>query len=162
MMHRVMKRAGLLASVIGLTAFSAPAWAAPTQSSCVGEPSQTRLLVTVENVRSSQGLIAVTVYPDDPNRFLVKHGSLFVGRVPAKSPTTRICAYVPHPGTYGVAVYHDADGNHKLTRNGLGMPLEGFGFSNNPAASFGIPRFSEVRLPIGRSNMGTRIRLTYP
>ena len=161
-MRLVMKRAGLLAAVVGLTAFSAPARTAPAPSSCIGEPSETRLLVTVENVHSSQGLIAVTLYPDDPDRFLVKHGSLLVGRVPAKAPITRVCVYVPTPGTYGVAVYHDADGNHKLTRKGLGMPLEGFGFSNNPEASFGIPRFSEVRLPIGHSNSQTRIRLTYP
>lgn len=161
-MRLMRKRAALLAAVTGFAACAAPARAAPIQLSCVGEPSQTRLLVTVQNVRSPEGLIAVTVYPDDPSRFLVKHGSLFVERVPAKAPTTRICIYVPGPGTYGVAVYHDADGNHKLNRNGLGLPLEGFGFSNNPTATFGMPRFSEVRLPIDHSNIETRIRLTYP
>ena len=161
-MHLLMRQASLLAVPIVLAVLSAPAFAAPEQPSCVGEPSQTQLLVTVQNVHSSEGLIAVTIYPDDPDRFLVKHGSLFVERVPAKAPTTHLCVYVPGPGTYGVAVYHDADGNHKLNRTGLGMPLEGFGFSNNPTAAFGMPRFSEVRLLIGHSNTETRIRLTYP
>lgn len=141
-------------------ALPTPSRAAP-EPACLGEPSATRLNVVVENVRSAHGLMAVTLYPDDPNRFLVHHGSLFVARVPARAPVTRLCLYVPHPGAYGVAVYHDEDSNHKLTRN-LGLPAEGFGFSNNPATPMGIPRFNEVRMPISHTNAETRIRLTYP
>jgi uncharacterized protein (DUF2141 family) len=143
-----------------LTALPKPSQAAP-EPACLGEPSATRLNVVVENVRNAHGLMAVTLYPDDPNRFLVHHGSLFVARVPAHAPVTRLCLFVPHPGAYGVAVYHDEDGNHKLTRN-LGLPAEGFGFSNNPATPMGLPRFSEVRMPISHPNVETRIRLTYP
>jgi uncharacterized protein (DUF2141 family) len=140
---------------------SKTAGAAPTGPACVGEPSQTRLNIIVSNVRSSRGLMAITLYPDDPNRFLVSRGSLFVERVPAKSPITRLCVYLPRPGTYAVAVYHDEDGSRKLNRS-FGLPTEGFGFSNNPETSFGIPAFASVRLAVPRSNIETRIRLTYP
>jgi uncharacterized protein (DUF2141 family) len=139
----------------------ATADAAPAALACVGEPSQTRLNIIVSNVRSSRGLMAITLYPDDPNRFLIRRGSLFVERVPAKSPITRLCVYLPRPGTYAVAVYHDEDASRKLNRS-LGLPTEGFGFSNNPETSFGIPSFASVRLTVARTNIETRIRLTYP
>ena len=129
---------------------------------CTGTPSATRLYVDVENIRSSQGLIAVTVYADDSSRFLARRGSLYVGRTAARQGTTRICIHLPNTGTYALAVYHDEDGNRTFNRNGLGMPAEGFGFTNNPGTLFGIPSFRAVRLAIPRNNMRTRVRLRYP
>jgi len=35
------------------------------------------------------------------------------------------------PGTYAVAVRHDANGNNELDANALGIPTEGWGVSNN-------------------------------
>jgi len=36
------------------------------------------------------------------------------------------------PGSYAVKVMHDENGNGKLDSNFVGMPTEGYGFSNNP------------------------------
>lgn len=135
---------------------------AAAQDACTGRPSPFRLFVIVENVRPVQGLIAVTLYADDSSRFLAKRGSLYVGRVPAQAPVTRVCIHVPNPGTYALAVYHDADGNRKLKRNGLGMPAEGYGFSNNAPALLGLPSFRAVRLAVPRTDTQTRVKLRYP
>ena len=35
-------------------------------------------------------------------------------------------------GTYAVSVMHDENGNGSLDSNFLGMPVEGYGFSNDP------------------------------
>jgi uncharacterized protein (DUF2141 family) len=35
-------------------------------------------------------------------------------------------------GSYAVQVMHDENGNGKLDANVMGMPVEGYGFSNNP------------------------------
>ena len=37
------------------------------------------------------------------------------------------------PGEYSLLLVHDENGNGKLDTNVVGMPLEGYGFSNNPA-----------------------------
>lgn len=142
---------------IALAAFATPAVAA----GCTGTPSAFRLFVNVDNVRSSQGLIAVTLYTDDRRKFLAKRGSLYVGRVPARQGRTRACIHVPRPGTYAVAVYHDADSDRSFDRTGLGLPAEGFGFSNNPPTFLGLPNFSRVRLNVPRTNLSTTIRLHY-
>ena len=68
-------------------------------AACTGHPGTVRLYVDVQGVRSSQGLVAVTLYADDSSKFLAHRGSLYVGRVPAHQGTTRVCIWVPRPGT---------------------------------------------------------------
>ena len=133
----------------------------PANSGCTGPASATRLIVRVDNVRSSQGLIAVTLYPDKSSKFLQKRGSLYVGRVPARQGTTVACIHVPQPGIYAVAVYHDADADRSFDRTGIGLPDEGFGFSGNPPTFLGMPNFSRVRINVARSGVRTTIRLKY-
>ena len=152
-------RISLLA--LPLLALSAAPAAAQAEG-CTGKPSDTRLFVNVSNVRNSQGLIAVTLYADDRKRFLAKRGSLYVGRVPANAGTTRVCIHLPTPGTYALAVYHDQDANRKLNRSGLGLPREGYGFSNNASTVLGLPAFSSVRFGAPRTDLTTSIKLKYP
>ena len=137
---------------------AAPASAA---SDCTGPASSTRLLVGVENVRSSDGLIAVSLYIDERRKFLAKRGALYVGRVPARRGRTDVCIHVPRPGIYALAVYHDADADRSFDRTSIGLPDEGFGFSNNPRTFLGMPNFSGVRLSVPRSGTRTMVRLRY-
>ena len=128
---------------------------------CTGTPSSTRLFVDVDNVREARGLIAVTLYTDERRKFLARRGSLYVGRVPARKGRTRVCIHVPRPGTYALAVYHDADSDRSFDRTALGLPDEGFGFSNNPPTFFGLPNFDRVRIRVPRSDLSTTVRLRY-
>lgn len=45
-------------------------------------------------------------------------------------------------GTYAISVIHDANDNGKIDKNFIGIPTEGFGFSNNVMGTFGPPGFS--------------------
>lgn len=136
--------------------------AAPALPDCTGTPSATRLLVRVENVKSSRGLVAVTLYTDVRRKFLAKRGSLYVGRVPARQGRTDLCIHVPTPGIYALAVYHDADSDRGFDRTSLGLPSEGFGFSNNPPTFLGMPNFGSVRISVPRSGVRTMVKLKYP
>jgi uncharacterized protein (DUF2141 family) len=153
---------GVLLLGLAVAAASPLAGARAQPDSCTGPPGAVRLLVDVQGVRASQGLVAVTLYADDSKKFLAKRGSLYVGRVPARAGTTRVCIYVPQAGTYAVAAYHDADGNRHFNRNALGMPAEAYGFSNNPGTFFGMPRFTSVRIPVRAPESAISIRLKYP
>lgn len=149
-------------AALRLLPFALAAGASPAAAAdCTGTPSQTRLYVNVDNVRSSRGLIAVTLYTDERRKFLAKRGSLYVGRVPARQGRTRVCIHVPTPGTYALAVYHDADSDRSFDRTGLGLPDEGFGFSNNPPTFFGLPNFDRVRIRVPKSDLSTTVRLRY-
>jgi uncharacterized protein (DUF2141 family) len=141
-----------------------PAAAPPAElhsTPCAGSPSATRLFVDVDHVRTGRGVVAVTVFADDPKKFLVKLGSLYVGRARATVPVTHLCLHLPRPGIYALAVYHDANSNGKFDRTALGLPAEGYGFSNNPDIWFGPPSFRAVRFTVARSGQRAGIRMKY-
>ncbi|WP_298198700.1 DUF2141 domain-containing protein [Novosphingobium sp.] len=152
----------LVAALAAMAGGTAPARAEAAPAGCTGTPSATWIDVAVEGVANGNGLIAITLYADNPRKFLVKHGSLYVGRVPARAGTTTGCIYVPEPGVYAIAIYHDENASQTFDRTGLGLPAEGYGFSNNPSTLAGLPSFRSVRLSIPRSGLLTRIRIKYP
>ncbi len=154
-MRRFAVRALSFMALPGLGAGAAHA------QTCTGPASATRFTVIVENIRNSNGLIAVTLYRDDASKFLARRGSLYVGRVPARAGTTRVCIHLPRTGTWAFAVYHDEDANRKINRDSVGRPTEGFGFSNNPSTLMSIPAFRSVRIRVPRTNMETNVRLRY-
>jgi len=56
-----------------------------------------------------------------------------------------VCVFVGlPPGIYAVSVIHDANDNKKLDTNFLGVPREGYGFSNNAKGTFGPPPFKRA------------------
>jgi uncharacterized protein (DUF2141 family) len=128
---------------------------------CAGRQGPDTLSIQVTSINAPTGEIVVTLYPSDPRRFLAPRGKLLRQRVKATAPVTRTCFYLPGPGTYAVAVYHDADGNHDFNRSALGMPTEGFGFSNDAATRFGVPSFDAVRFATKGGDTAMRIRMRY-
>lgn len=155
--RRLRAAAFALAASIAL---AAPASAAP--AGCLGTPSNTWLNVSIEGLRNGNGLVNVALYPDDARQFLAKGGTIKNNRFDASAPVTRACIFVPKPGVYAIAVYHDEDASRKINRSGLGLPTEGFGFSNNPATVAGLPAFRSVRLNVPKAGLTTHIKLRYP
>ncbi|MEP7043082.1 MAG: DUF2141 domain-containing protein [Dokdonella sp.] len=51
------------------------------------------------------------------------------------------------PGAYAVKVLHDENDNGKLDTNFMGMPIEGYGFSNNPQL-LRKPTFDEAKFDL--------------
>jgi uncharacterized protein (DUF2141 family) len=59
---------------------------------------------------------------------------------------------------HAVKLYHDANGNGELDRNMLGLPSEGYGFSNN-GGRYGSPAFEEASFTIdGDTRISVRLR----
>ncbi len=131
----------------------------PDLDSCEGTPTATRLQVTVTGVRSAEGLVTVTLYPDDSRRFLVSKGKIGLVRVKAESPVSRVCLALPGPGHYAVVAYHDVNANRKFNRTAIGLPAEDYGVSNDPPTVLGLPSFSKVRFPTRTGDNAITIRL---
>lgn len=148
------------AAALASPALLAPAVAAP--AGCLGDPSNTWLTVSIEGLRNGKGLVNVAVYPDDSRKFLAKGGTIKNNRFPASAPNMRACVFVPNTGVYAIAVYHDEDASRKLNRSGIGLPTEGYGFSNNPSTIAGLPSFRSVRLNVPKSGLTTHVKIKYP
>jgi len=118
---------------------SASAFAA--EATCVAPAGHAVLAVTVNNVRSNKGEVAITVYPGDSKLFLAPHAKLARARLPA-APVIHACLDVPKAGDYAIAIYHDENGDHHFNRTLVGLPAEGYGFSNDAPAVAGLPTYS--------------------
>lgn len=117
--------------------------------------------VTVEKVRSSKGLITAVLYGDNPDTFLKRGARLDRIRVDAREGKTLLCLQAPAAGRYSVALYHDENGNKEFDQDFLGIPTEGYGFSENPGFRFGKPDLEETLFTIEDSPVELRIAMLY-
>ena len=136
-----------------------PPTAAVEEATASGDAATIR--VTVENVRSSDGLITAILYPDNPKNFLKEGKRLDKVRVDAREGETVLCLNAPSAGRYSIALYHDENGNRDFDRNFLGIPTEGYGFSENPGFRFGKPEQEETLFTIEDNLTILRISVLY-
>jgi uncharacterized protein (DUF2141 family) len=123
-------------------------------------PTQVRLEVSVSGMRTTKGQIVITIYPDAQKGFLKGAYKLAEQRLPVVLPVTRACFVMPAPGYYAVALFGDVNDNDHFDLTALGLPAEGYGFSNNPQLVFGPPKIGKVRFPghIGENQIDVRMQ----
>lgn len=103
-----------------------------------------KLIVQIEGIRERSGEIGVLLF-DRAAGFPGDSGASIRHRViPARSEEVALHFEDLPFGTYAVAVIHDLNGNRKVDTNLLGIPKEGYGFSNNARSLFRAPRFHEA------------------
>lgn len=155
-----MKTIGRIASAFALTSLmTLPAHAG-------------NLKVTVEGVRSDSGALMIGFYDSALNFESAIHTSARVGllndkgrlvgvTMRAKTGPQGIAIMLLPPGRYGVIVFHDENDNGLLDVNIFGLPVEGYGFSNNVMGFLSAPSFDKASLTVGSDNVDTSISLTY-
>ena len=161
--RRAAATACALAALMTLPLSGGASAAGSPPPNCTGKTrTGTWLNIVAEGMRSGDGQLAMTVYADVSRDFLAKGGSIWVGRVPATQGTTRGCVFLPRTGVYAIALYHDENGNGKLDRSGLGLPREGYGFTNDASTLAGLPSFRSTRLSVPKTGLTTSITMKYP
>ncbi|MEG3163548.1 DUF2141 domain-containing protein [Sphingomonas sp. PB2P19] len=128
-------------------------------STLIGAAPVGRLDIVVDNLRSAKGLIRICLTAD-PDNFpaCVDDARAVTRNVPARESTIDITG-LPR-GNYAFAVIHDENGNAKLDTI-AGIPREGFGFSRNPASTFGPPRFAAARFALDGDAEKQQVKMRY-
>ncbi|MBL7858033.1 MAG: DUF2141 domain-containing protein [Cyclobacteriaceae bacterium] len=103
--------------------------------------SEARLTVIVENINEAKGMICVGLF-DRESGFLKSTVDKKIAR--ADGATVTVTFDNLPAGDYAVSVIHDTNNNLVLDKNFLGIPKEGFGFSNNVIGIFGPPSFEQA------------------
>lgn len=111
--------------------------------------------IAVTGVASNEGYILVALYDQAGWR----GAALDRARSTAKSGTTTVLLAAPAPGTYGIKLFHDVNGNGKLDTNLTGIPTEPVGFSNNAPVHFGPPQFADAAFEVGADGAEQTIAL---
>jgi uncharacterized protein (DUF2141 family) len=106
---------------------------------------QTKLQVTVTHIKGQKGNIIIGIFDSDES-FLKK--PLDGRMMKASGDSVTVIFENLKPGKYAVSVLHDANKNKDLDKNKLGIPKEGFGFSNNVIGAMGPPSFERAQIDL--------------
>ena len=116
-----------------------------------------QLAVEVTGISDVRGTLMVAVY-DSPEAFDGEGRPVAAKRAEVGGETVVVTFDELAPGDHAVKLYHDANGNGELDRNMLGLPSEGYGFSNN-GGRYGPPPFEEARFTVdGATRISIRLR----
>jgi uncharacterized protein (DUF2141 family) len=118
--------------------------------------------VKVLNIKNSTGTVACALFESEqgfPEEFLRKATNVMVIKI-RKSQARCTFEEIPR-GTYAIGVIHDENMNGLLDANAIGVPKEGYGFSNDAIASLGPPSFAAASFPYDGRNLEMTIKLNY-
>jgi uncharacterized protein (DUF2141 family) len=135
--------------------------AAPQEPSNTCPSWGTPIHVHVHGIRNVQGTVKVVLYGPNPQDFLVKGKKTDREREPAEEGSMTLCVAAPDKGRYAVVVYHDENDNHKFHRNWIGLPIEGFGVSNDPTLFLAPPNFEEAAFEVNGDLTNVEVEIKY-
>jgi uncharacterized protein (DUF2141 family) len=118
--------------------------------------------VTVLNIKNSTGTVACALF-ESPAGFPIEYLHYATNIMVIKIRKTQArCDFLDiPPGKYALAVIHDENMNGKLDTNPIGIPKEGYGFSNDATSFFGPPSFAAASFQYDGQNLELTISLHY-
>ncbi len=125
-----------------------------------GEQGEGPLDVFVICPGATSGVIRVGVYTENSDFPKVKAAAFSK----IMDTSTGLDSFLVHfdkvpYGSYAIAAFHDANSNGKLDKNFMGIPVEPYGFSNNPLARWNSPPFQESQFDFTEHCQPLMIRL---
>lgn len=115
------------------------------------------LIVNVTGVREHKGMLSLAVY-DSAASWDADGKTVAADRkTPDASQVTFRFTDLP-AGKVAVAAMHDENSNGKLDSNFMGMPTEGYGFSNNPKV-MRKAHFEEATVDVGDAPVTITLKL---
>jgi len=114
------------------------------------------LTVSITNVRADKGTLLVSVTNTEAG-WNNQEKPVAATKVAATGKDAVVHFTLP-AGSYAVQVMHDENDNGKMDTNFMGIPSEGYGFSNNPQV-MRKAHFSEAKFDIGDAASSITITL---
>ena len=128
-----------------------PLWAA----------EEAELTIVIEEIREPQGRVHIGVW-SDPDGFAEGDKRIAGASTEVKGDREVLTIKGLAPGTYAIAVYHDANDNGEFDTTLVGLPAEGLGFSNGAWITIlGAPSFEAAAIELKGPGTETVIPLKY-
>ena len=125
-----------------------------------GPPERTAdLSVTIPNLKAVKGEIVIAIY-DQTEKFPKIGQTYRTARFPVHSNSETYTIKGVKAGECALAIYHDENLDGECNSNFLGIPKEGYGFSNNVKPVFSAPPYEAcvIRIP---ENSSISVKLIY-
>ncbi len=161
--HNIIRFAALAALVLVSGQVSAqaaaPTPAAPSTSIAIVEATGATLILTIEGVRSDKGKIMAALLKADPATQTATRVDAAIATPVIGTTSIRFEGLAP--GDYAVRLFHDENGNGEMDSNLFGIPSEGYAFSNRARASFGPPKFEQMKFTVTAAPATTAAVMNY-
>lgn len=120
------------------------------------------LTIIIEDIRSNEGKIRVHLYDvNNQNSFPTKSNQANKLKIAEIKNNSAIVTFDGlQPNIYAFTVHHDENSNEIMDRNFVGMPNEGWGFSNNIKPLFQLPTFQKCCFEL-KGNKKVIIKINY-
>ncbi|HMW48080.1 MAG TPA: DUF2141 domain-containing protein [Marinagarivorans sp.] len=104
------------------------------------------LNLIIDHISKSSGNLMIALSNSEAS-YNDKTAAFRALKIPANQPSQTIHFGDVPPGDYAIKLYQDENDNGQLDTNMLGIPKEGYGFSNNGGA-MGQPAFKDAKFPV--------------
>lgn len=115
--------------------------------------------LTVNGLRSGNGMLRIALF--DNARDFPNGQEILRRNVTAQAGTVTVLLDTLPTGTYAIALHHDENANGKMDMGLLGLPQEGYGFSNDAPVFLGAPPFSDAAFSLPEEGKAISIRVVY-
>jgi len=112
------------------------------------------LTIDVKNLRNNNGSIRIAIW--DQARGFPKDYTTAIDQVSIAANETTYTFKNLKAANYALAIFHDANNDENLNTNRIGIPSEGFGFSNNPRILFGPPNYRKCNFKLNANQKLTK------
>jgi uncharacterized protein (DUF2141 family) len=150
----------LLAASAGWLAAQTPATPSPTPTPI---RSTSTLSIKITGFRNAKGKVNIALFRDAKG-FPSEPGSAVGAQKleidPQTLTATAVFKDIPQ-GTYAVAVLHDENLTGKMEFDAQGIPLTGYGFSNNPVSNAGPASPDQAKFTANQAETAIEIKLIY-
>lgn len=128
--------------------FTAIAMAGATFSSvAIAQDGGASLTIAFTGIQTTEGAVMGAVFNSEE---AYNGKGAPVRQIMVKADKTEVATQLDGlaPGTYAIKLFHDIDGDMKMTTNPFGMPIEPFAFSNNAPGNMGPAKWADAAFEV--------------
>lgn len=111
------------------------------------------LTLAIDNIKSTKGVILIALHNSETG-YATNKGTFSSQKLAVTGPTMTVNFGDVPAGNYAIKLFQDENENGSLDTNLLGIPSEGYGFSNNGGA-MGQPDFTDAKFYVADKTLVT-------
>jgi len=127
----------------------------------IAHAQQVSTSIKITGIKSAKGNIAIGVFKDQASFEKEKSFKNFIFDKKALVNGNLNVVIKLEPGTYGLTLLDDENTNNKMEKNMIGLPKEGFGFSNFFLEKLKRPLFNDFKVNLNNNQNKVEIKVKY-
>lgn len=113
----------------------------------------------IQSIKHNDGKLYIQLYKGKQGYKIDKPYSATI--VKAKEGTVSVTFNDIEAGDYAIRYFHDENDNGTMDTNLFGLPVEGYGFSNNAIVNFGPPNYEQMLFKVAQQPVKTHSTINY-